>query len=656
MKQCILLVLTLITTQIFAQKSIMKWGVIPNSELTMKTYPLDEEADAVVLGQKVYVKYDFRGDDDVMIYNYHVRIKILTEAGVDKANIEIPYHHGNKLEKIGSIKGQVINNVNGKAIKSKLTKDGIFIEKEDENWSYKRLTFPAVEVGSIIEYRYELTSQILSSLQDFYFQREIPVKWTQVEVRVPQFFEYVFIHQATKAYHINTQESMSYPIAGINGSYTGTRYVWAAKNMPAIRGEAFISTLKDYRQCIKSQLQTVKFPGRLHETYFSTWYNSKKQLMGSSSFGQRLKSGGIRKLKGKCSAITDASLSDIEKTHAIYTFVQQNMSWDETFGMFVGNSFDNIFAKQKGSAADINMMLTALLLEAGIEANPVLISTRKHGRPMMNYPIIDQFNYVIVEAIIDDKALLLDAVNPILPMGTVSVRCLNQVGWSLRGTGGTWINITPNQYKETKQIRIQLEEDGSVSGSIQSIYDGYASVMHRGKYLSMTEDDYIDKRLQADISDFTIDSVTFKNEQSIGKRFYETIYFHVPEMADVSGDMIYLDPLFGEGWEENPFKMENRTYPIDLAYPMSEQIIITVTPPKGYVIDEAPKPTMVKLLEKGGSFRFMGSQLPTGQVQYVSKLQLKSPIYESTEYEYIKQFFDMIVEKHETQIVLKKAE
>ena len=313
---------------------------------------------------------------------------------------------------------------------------------------------PAVEVGSIIEYKYELISEHLTLLKDLYFQREIPIRRADVTFSAPEFFRYVFLTQTPIPFDSKTRKTISYDLGANYRVYPGTLSHWVAKDMPAIIKESFITSIDSYRQRLRIQLKEVEFPGQLTRQIFSSWANTREKLMEHNNFGRRfIKSNGIKKISEQCVVINNESISEEEKIRGIYEFVQQHMEWNGGFGYMIDESFNHIFKEKSGDAGEINLMLLSLLKDAGFDAYPVLVSTRKNGKPTSIYPILKQFNYLIVEVMLDDgERLLLDAVDPTLPIGMVSYRCLNDQAWSLRGKEGTWIDISA---KKTLKIIFQ---------------------------------------------------------------------------------------------------------------------------------------------------------------------------------------------------------
>jgi hypothetical protein len=119
-------------------------------------------------------------------------------------------------------------------------------------------------------------------------------------------------------------------------------------------------------------------------------------------------------------------------------------------------------------------------------------------------------------------------------------------------------------------------------------------------------------------------------------------------------DIIYFNPMFAEGTKENPFKSAERIYPVEMPYTFDEIVVVTIETPKGYVVDELPKPVRVKLNEAGeGMFEYLLSE-SNGTISLRSRIKLNRANYNPDEYELLREFFNLIVSKHSEQIVFKK--
>ncbi|MBV9181638.1 MAG: DUF3857 domain-containing protein, partial [Acidobacteria bacterium] len=143
------------------------WPPISPDELAMTSIQEQPGAPAVILEREEI-------DDDMNNFeSVYERIKILTDAGREYANVELPYLR--RGFSIGGISGRTIHRdgsilaFDGRAMDKTMVKsNGIRINE-------KVFTLPAVEVGSIIEFRYNLRYED---------RRVIPPTW---EVQNPLF-------------------------------------------------------------------------------------------------------------------------------------------------------------------------------------------------------------------------------------------------------------------------------------------------------------------------------------------------------------------------------------------------------------------------------------------------------------------------------------
>ena len=103
----------------------------------------------------------------------------------------------------------------------------------------------------------------------------------------------------------------------------------------------------------------------------------------------------------------------------------------------------------------------------------------------------------------------------------------------------------------------------------------------------------------------------------------------------------------------NPFRHESRTYPVDFATAQEETVMLTLTLPAGYEVNEMPKPTIVDLPDNGG--RYLFKLAATGaEVQLVSRLNLRKLVYSVEEYEHLREFYHLMLEKQAEKLVIKK--
>src|SRR6476620_6974685 len=88
------------------------------------------------------------------------------------------------------LNGYTYNLEKGKIVKTRVTGEGKFNEKVNENWKIKSVVFPNVREGSILELEYKFKSQNLSVLPDFQFQYDIPVDNAEFKTAIPKCYDY----------------------------------------------------------------------------------------------------------------------------------------------------------------------------------------------------------------------------------------------------------------------------------------------------------------------------------------------------------------------------------------------------------------------------------------------------------------------------------
>jgi acyl carrier protein len=126
------------------------------------------------------------------------------------------------------------------------------------------------------------------------------------------------------------------------------------------------------------------------------------------------------------------------------------------------------------------------------------------------------------------------------------------------------------------------------------------------------------------------------------------------EMKSDQEDIIYFNPMLGEGYKENLFKAATREYPVEMPYTMDETYNLQMDIPQGYVVDELPKSMMLKLNEDNeGFFEYRISQ-SANSISFRSRIRIGRANFLPDEYEMLREFFNYVVKKQAEQIVFKK--
>lgn len=294
-----------------------------------------------------------------------------------------------------------------------------------------------------------------------------------------------------------------------------------------------------------------------------------------------------------------------------------------------------------------------MLNSAGFTANPVIISTRSHGLPL--YPTIEGFNFVIAAVELNNEIILLDATDLYSTPNNLPLRDLNWQGRLIRKDGSsTFVDLTPKIPSETSlSVMITLNQDGEAKGMVRKTYNNLSALKYRNAKSKLRDEDIIAK-IEGEYSSIEIDQFRINNKENIYKPVAEMYKFNSEDMFDMIGNKIYIKPLLFNTESENPFKLENREYPIDFGTPILENNIINITIPEGYSVTSLPENLVIGLPNNYGVYKFkIVAKGDTVSVQ--TQLQINTAIYPVQNYREIKDFYNQIITKNMENIVLEKV-
>jgi hypothetical protein len=644
LKNGVFIALSLISLTVFGQEKppVVDWDKAPTAaELDLKIWEKDTLAEAVVLDHTGWIRSELLHDYYGFIFTEKKRTKILKKSGFDRANLRIRIYTKNNANRFNFVKARTWLPSGRKVeVESK----SIVYEQIDKNNTVAKVVFPQVTEGAILEYEWSMESQNNFSLRPWDFQSDIPVRRSVLNLDIFSRYEYVFLTQAER-------------IKTTKPNYTSdarTEITFFALNQPALREENFISTMDDYRTSIRFQLGKYYDTQGIKHEVLSNWEKTARDLNDNEDFGKRYTRQFSDVVKAIIPTLTtvDTGLTRVQK---IYDFVNAKIIQEGYSDIYALNSINELYKKGKASPSEINLMLVALLREAGFDAYPVLISTRDNGRMHENYPIIEQFNQCLVQVEFADKrTLLLDGGNKLRPLGILRESALNSRGCVIKEKSAEWIHVRPPTSSLTTSVTFKFEEDGTLKGGVQTMMKGYIAVRERDKLETDREGKYIEKEWAKDNPDVKMDSVKVVNADNPNEALRISYNCVLPNAVQITNDLLYIKPTFHSGWENSPFASPERHFPVDMPYPLQDQFVLNLVVPKGYKIEELPKSVNMVLPNGGGSFMYQVNDKMEGQLQINFRIKVQKTFYTGEEYPALKKFFDDIAAKLQEMVVLKK--
>ncbi len=623
----------------------LTWGEFKLEDLQMKNWATDTSASAAVLGETG----DLVMDEVSNYYGYYFkvlrRIKIFKKEGFSYSNVSIRFVSKDDLQFISDIRAQTIA-PNG--MKYPIDKKAITYEKLNKNISVVKFTLPNVTEGCIIEYEYEKKSKGgLFDLEDWYFQDQIPTRFSVLNLNMWSRYEYSYLFQG--------QDNLKSTKPNYDNTTNRTYVSFYVNDLPGLKDERFVTSIYNHLTRIRFQLRKYWQTNGIMSEVLTTWDKTADDLVTDDQMGKKyLKKSNYNKILEASKDVFSPSDSTKGKIQKLYDWVNKNFTVDDEDNVWSLKTPNDIFIKRKGDEGNLNFLLIALLKEAGIEANPVLVSTRKHGSPIIEFPIMDQFNHALVLVELENnQKMFLDVGNQNLPMGMPSEKSLNGKGWLLKKKGQTWLDIKPNVSSQILFAEFNITEDGNFNGTINTSYRSYMGVDQRDIYKNDATGRNKAAYLKTKNPDWQIKDLTCNNLEKVSEPLKETITLQVANAAQISEGMMYVKPTLKSGWEVNPFKTENRTYPVEFPYPTNDQYILNLTIPEGYKVEELPKSMNLGLPPEDARFSYHVSS-DEKIIKLVMRIQINKITYPADEYTYLKNFFNQVSAKLEEMIVLKK--
>ena len=479
------------------QRQPVKYGKVEDKEIALTSY---HGADAVILCD--YGEYEFDGKTGVVYFEYthHLRIKILTEAGLRYATQQIQYYDLQTASyypynESYTLRAQTLNvNAKGKVIESKVKSKYTIVTKPDGNFNAGiSINFPNVRPGSIIEYEINIPTIETVNPAPWMVQYDLPCLWNELRIITPMDFNY-----AIKLYNIdypdvaefkNIPTSIRYP--GRSIVYNANQFQFIRKNVPSLpypgndidynNSRMFVKFILDYAsqkyvfpkmtELFKAMDPEYKFLNKSEKQIVlrNTGYilykrpdlvNIAKDLNKSEKFGIPLiLNMGLNDTIKKLTALCNTSE---EKVMAIYHFVRDQAEWNNQYKVFLdagipifmiklagvfsrepvkmNTSLQKVIRKQEGTNGEINAILINSLRAAGFKANPVLTSTLNTCYLDTSFFNLQQFNHLIAAVEFDDREILLDAVKK--DDGSIlTSEIMNEFGLLIDLRGARWIQV-----------------------------------------------------------------------------------------------------------------------------------------------------------------------------------------------------------------------
>jgi hypothetical protein len=621
---------------------------ISKEELALKDNPAAPGSPAKILELS-------RIDNDDLAYEEHYyRIKIFTEEGKKRGDVEIAFSKGGTIGMdVTGIKARTIRPdgtvvpFNGKVYQKTIVKG------RGLKYLAKTFTLPEVQPGSIIEYKYRI-------VWDKYWL--IDTHWTLQEDLFIKKAYYKITPSSHSSYGTLWQTSrMLAPGQAVKKLNDGGIELEMA-NVPAFEEEQYAPPEKE----LKPRLDFFYREEGLPATGEQFWKDVQKREDGYAEgfIGHR---NGIA--AAATSLVTPSDNAE-QKLRKFYAKVQslRNTSYERNKTeqeekrdkSKTNKNSEDVLNRGYGDRSDMTGLFVALARAAGYEAYMTAISERDEtffDRGIMNARQLDAY-VAYVKA--DGKEYWLDPGTPFCPFGMLP--------WAKSGVEGLLLNTKdkPNFIRTpipssrdaiTRRVANLKYADGMFKGEVQLQFSGQEALYRRisakrEDEASVTED------LENDLKRMLPGGSTIKLKKIEGlsddrERLIAVFDAEVPNPPAQAGSR-YLMPTSIFEHEVSPFRHETRKHPVYFNYPFQVIDAVGLTLPPEFKVEAVPDR---KHEESELGYFDINWENKGGQTIVMRRgFAVNGIIYRNEYYPRLREFYSKVGSGDEENVVLRASE
>ena len=607
-----------------------------DADLSKAKSLLDENAPAEILYKSAYFMVDANTGNLHKRYYYRVKIYDKDKAE-DWLNLEIPiYNVGTNRESLGKFKAFTYNLENGNTVPVKVEKSSQYRSKENKYVTLTKFAFPSVKNGSVLEYQYEIVSPFRFMIPEVLIESDTPSLNT----------EYVFDTPINMSYNVNYTGGLSPKYREMEErNLYGAQYKtfrFAYENLKGFKTEKFVRNDRNFRTKISAELNSTNF-GEL-KLYSSSWDQIGKRLYESDDFGGELKRTKLA--KENMPAGVSEMKTDLEKANAIFSYVQKTFTWNKDKGIYTEDGIKKLLETKVGNAAEINLFLVMMLREAGLKADPLVISTVENGLINLVSPNISNMNFVLAAIDIDKQLHIYDATSKQSSLDEIPLKNWNQYGILVTKEKALQIQMSNVKSSNTfLTVNGKINDDGSISGTYSDRDTGAYAMYVKDSY-----DDNAEKYKKQYKENFSMDFTDINSKVLENGDFESSMKFSSMNLIDRVGKKMIINPMLFLNKSSNEFdQTEVRQYPIDFGSPITKVKKITLEIPEGYVIEEMPKEKRIVTEDKEIAYTYSVEQ-KGNKLEVTTTTKVSSSDYPKEYYPAFKQIWG-VASKFENQVI-----
>lgn len=629
-------VLTLISVSL-----AQDYGDVSDQELQMTKFDKDPDADGIILYEKAEMRITHDFNLEMHVYR---KYKILTERGKKNADVNLYYWHEDEISGISA------KSTSPSGEETELDDDNV-ITTETEGTNSITFHIPGAEIGSVIEYEYDLFSKYITNMEPWYFQHPDYTIESHLNILIPVGFAYNTLTTNFENKTIETKKEKV--IDPEDARKTVAEFSFTGRDLPGIKEEPYMDNISDEYAKITFMLQS--FRNRYVAYNFAkSWddLSERYNILYRSFWDTDIESNP------DVSAILNGQGDKLDKARMLYSLVNSKIK-TEGINYIAGSKFKNpsqVLADKRGSLNEKTILLISLLKKAGMDAKPVLISTVSNGKFNPGFRNNSQFNRILCYLKIRSNEFYLYPGVKFNAFGDLTPETSVEKGLLLEGEKGVIVNINnPAPFSKAKySTTYSISADGSLKGNTDVSYEGYYAMFERNDICERSTDDlrkFVQDKIARLSKEAVLDTFYYSNRDSISNPLVLHIKFSLPNYLTETGNLVYFKAPLYTDISKNPFIKDTRLYPVDYKFKGVKQEKVCIIIPSNMSITEIPLGTGGSI--PGLSFSRLNTKTDTSVVCERS-LNIYDRHIPFNKYKILKQIYDKAVSSAKGQVVLAK--
>ncbi|MGA2887676.1 MAG: DUF3857 domain-containing protein [Terracidiphilus sp.] len=617
----------------------------------------------------VYLSVEEISDDPLHFQSFYARIKVLQEKGKELATVELPYLKGRT--EISDIKARTIHS-DGTIIPLIGKPEDLLVSKTTSKYGEleaerKVFTLPSVEVGSILEYRYDLR------YEDYVF---ITPLW---EIQRPYFVHkahYAFTPFAGFLNGVGNTSSRS--LMGENGGRvksivwwsqlpTGTtiktdaigRYSLDMTDIPAVPHEEWMPPVQSLLYHVFFYYKTVVTSNEFWTSEAKRWSKEVDHFAESS-----------KSIHDEVSGLIAPGDSDLDKAKKLYKAVQalDNTDFSRKKGetelkqlkLKTAKRAEDTLAQKSGSSDDIALLYLAMLRDAGLNAYAMKVVNRDRGVFDPSYLNFDQLQDDLVILNTGGKDIVLDPGEKMCPFQTVH--------WRHSGAGGIRQSVDDRAAAAspflpyaantlTRTGDVTLDSHGGITATLRFVMNGQEALRWRQTALRNDQDE-VKKRFDRELESMVPEGVEAHVHHFLGLDDPDVVLMAIVNahgsLGTATSKRLLLPGFFFETRSGHPFvDQEKREKSVDMHYAeqVTDQIVYQL--PSGFALEGAPQDT--KIPWQGHAVLVETFTAEPTQITVTRTLARAFTLAKPEEYQDLRGFYQKVATADQAQLVLTRT-